>query len=98
MRIAVAWSQVDEGWGQRLASALAGRGLVVQTAPVDTNGAQEDGAESGPSSSALRASAIIIPVISASAVASRGMELVCRQAFDLTRQDWRRIVLPLVVA
>ena len=97
MRIAVAWSQVDERWGQRLASALVGRGLAVQTASVDENGVQEDDAESGLSLSVLRASAIIIPVLSASAGASRRMERLCRQAFDLTRQDWRRIVLPLVV-
>ena len=61
MRIAVAWSQVDERWGQRLASALVGRGLAVQTASVDENGVQEDDAESGLSLSVLRASAIIIP-------------------------------------
>ena len=83
MRIAVAWSQADERWGQRLASALVGRGLAVQTASVDENGAQEDDAESGLSLSVLRASAIIIPVLSASAVASRRMERLCRQAFDL---------------
>ena len=97
MRIAVAWSQVDERWGQRLASALVGRGLAVQTASVDENGVQEDDAESGLSLSVLRASAIVIPVLSASAGASRRMERLCRQAFDLTCQDWRRIVLPLVV-
>ena len=97
MRIAIAWSQVDERWGQRLASALVGRGLAVQTASVDENGVQEDDAESGPSSSVLRASAIVIPVLSASAGASRRMERLCRQVFDLTCQDWRRIVLPLVV-
>src|SRR5262249_49944689 len=38
-----------------------------------------------------------IPVLSASAGASHQMERLCRQAFDLARQDWRRIVLPLVI-
>jgi hypothetical protein len=100
MRIVVAWRQADERWGQRLASTLAGPGRTVQAArvdEVDEKEAQEDGAGTGALSSALRASAIIVPVLSASAVASRQMERFCQQASDLARQDWRRIVLPLVV-
>src|SRR5690242_20698159 len=97
MRIAVAWIQADERWGKGFASALVACGLAVQTRSIDEIGIQEDDAVSGLSLSVLRASAIIIPVLSASAVASRRMERLCRQAFDLARQDWRRIVLPLVV-
>src|SRR4029078_10403790 len=97
MRIVVAWRQPDERWGELLASALAGADRMVQAALVDDIAAQDDAMNAGASLSALPASAIIMPVLSASAVASRQMEALCQQASDLARQDWRRIVLPLVV-